>query len=70
MKIKKKISILITCLGGRRAIDIINVLKKNKIYDYEIFGTDIKKNFDSMKCHPGIIPFAGFINSPECVNKT
>ena len=44
MKIKKKIRILITCLGGRRALDIINVLKKDKIYDYEIFGTDIKKN--------------------------
>jgi len=44
VKIKKKIRILITCLGGRRALDLINVLKKNKIYDYEIFGTDIKKN--------------------------
>jgi hypothetical protein len=32
--------------------------------------TDIKQNWDSMKCHPGIIPFAGFINAPEGVNKT
>lgn len=32
--------------------------------------TDIKKNWDSMKCHPGVIPFAGFINAPEGVNKT
>ena len=44
MKIKKKIRILITCLGGRRALDLINILKKDKIYDYEIFGSDIKKN--------------------------
>ena len=32
--------------------------------------TDIKQNWDSMKCHPGIIPFAGFINAPKGVNKT
>jgi hypothetical protein len=32
--------------------------------------TDIKKDWNSMKCHPGVIPFAGFINAPEGVNKT
>tara|TARA_Y100000816_G_C26084450_1_gene572023 strand:- start:693 stop:1526 length:834 start_codon:yes stop_codon:yes gene_type:complete len=31
--------------------------------------TDIKKDWNSMKCHPGIIPFAGFINAPEGVDK-
>ena len=31
--------------------------------------TDIKKDWDRMKCHPGVIPFAGFINAPEGVNK-
>jgi len=32
--------------------------------------TDIKKDWNRMKCHPGVIPFAGFINAPEGVDKT
>jgi len=31
--------------------------------------TDIKKDWNNMKCHPGVIPFAGFINAPEGVDK-
>jgi len=32
--------------------------------------TDIKANWKQMKCHPGVIPFAGFINAPEGVDKS
>lgn len=32
--------------------------------------TDIKKDWNTMKCHPGVIPFAGFINAPEGVDKS
>ena len=31
---------------------------------------DIKKDWNKMKCHPGVIPFAGFINAPEGVDKS
>lgn len=40
---KKTIKMLLTCVGGRRALDIINILKNDKTYNYKIFGVDINE---------------------------
>lgn len=41
---KKKINILITCIGYKLKKDVIGMLKKSKKFDYNVVGTDIKKN--------------------------
>ena len=44
MKLKKKISILITCVGGELSPTSIKFLKKNPNYNIKVVGTDLNNN--------------------------
>ena len=46
---KKRIKVILTCIGHQPKIFFLKKIKESKKYNYQIIGTDINKNIKNRK---------------------